>query len=145
MLHIPLRKAIATILTGLHFATLRPAFISVALSPSAAYNLACLAACFGCGFVMVFETSTQNLNIKNTFQTLAYNVATHRPFRALWLPPTQAHAVTSSRSSFQCLCWRHATCKPPFVGYPLLLFCRRRYYLLLTHNPNKKIIYFTGN
>ena len=45
----------AIILTGFHFASLRPPFISVAFSPPAAHYLACLAACHSCGFVMVFE------------------------------------------------------------------------------------------
>lgn len=47
-------QANATILTGFHFATLRPPFTSVAFSPPAAHNLACLAACHSYGFVMVF-------------------------------------------------------------------------------------------
>ena len=38
VMHFPLRKAFATILTGFHSAALCPAFISVAFSPSAACN-----------------------------------------------------------------------------------------------------------
>ena len=47
-------QAIPTILTGFHSASLRHSFTSVAFSPPAAHNLACLAACHSCGFVMVF-------------------------------------------------------------------------------------------
>lgn len=43
VMHIPFRKAIATILTGFRSATLRPTFISVAFSPPAANNFARLA------------------------------------------------------------------------------------------------------
>ncbi len=48
-------QAHATILTGFHSAPLLPTFISVAFSPPAANNFACLAACHSCGFVMVFD------------------------------------------------------------------------------------------
>lgn len=40
VLHIPFRKAIATIFTGFHSASLRPTFTSVAFSPPAAKNCA---------------------------------------------------------------------------------------------------------
>ena len=40
----------------LHSTSLRHSLISVGSSPPAAHNLACLAACPGCGFVMVFES-----------------------------------------------------------------------------------------
>ena len=54
------------------FHSLRHSFISVGCSPPAAHNLACLAACLGCGFVMVFEANHKCLALnKNTFQTLA--------------------------------------------------------------------------
>ena len=43
VMHMPVRKAHATILTGFHFATLRPPFTSVAFSPPAAHNFARLA------------------------------------------------------------------------------------------------------
>lgn len=53
-----LSQASPTILTGFHFAVLRHSFTSVAFSPLAAYNLACLAACHSYGFVMVFAQHT---------------------------------------------------------------------------------------
>lgn len=58
VMHMLFRKPTLQILTGFHFASLRPSFISVAFSPPAAYNLACLAACHSCGFVMVFVLNT---------------------------------------------------------------------------------------
>ena len=48
----------------LHFTSLRHSFISVGSSPPAAHNLACLAACLGCGFVMVFEAKQKKLGHK---------------------------------------------------------------------------------
>ena len=36
-------QTLPTIITGFHYASLRPPFISVAFSPPAAYNFACLA------------------------------------------------------------------------------------------------------
>ena len=83
-MHIPLRQSNATILTGFHSASLRPSFISVAFSPPAAYNLACLAACHSCGFVMVFvQPHISSTQIKNTRQTLAFLVAVYRRCTAL--------------------------------------------------------------
>lgn len=83
-MHIPLRQSNATILTGFHSTPLRPAFISVAFSPPAAYNLACLAACHSCGFVMVFDQHHKgSMQIKNTCQTLAFLVAVYRRCTAL--------------------------------------------------------------
>lgn len=74
----------ATILTGFHFATLRPTFISVAFSPPAANNFACLAClpqlrvCHGfCPAAQCFDEN------KNTRQTLAFLVAVYRRFTAL--------------------------------------------------------------
>ncbi len=83
-MHIPLRQSNATILTGFHSASLRPSFISVAFSPPAAYNLACLAACHSCGFVMVFDQQHNGLShIKKPRQTLAFLVAAYRRCTAL--------------------------------------------------------------
>lgn len=77
-------QADPTILTGLHFAALRHPFTSVAFSPPAAHNLACLAACPGCGFVMVFVRHTMADENKNICQTLASHCCCLSPAVA-WL------------------------------------------------------------
>jgi hypothetical protein len=70
-------------LTGFHFASLRHSFTSVAFSPPAAHNLACLAACHGCGFVMVFVTPTTDLlKTKTHAKPLRLTVAVYRPAKA---------------------------------------------------------------
>ena len=116
--------------TGFHSAPLRPTFTSVAFSPPAAYNLACLAACFGCEFDMVFVLSSYPLKIKNTYQTLASHCCSPSPFRLHWVAPQQAHADNSSRASLHCLRWRHAICKPPKKSAVLSFFFSRRRYNL---------------
>jgi hypothetical protein len=72
-------QARPTILTGFHSASLRHTFTSVAFSPPAAHNLACLAACHGCGFVIVFVpkrlTSTKT---KTYAKPLRLTVAVYR-------------------------------------------------------------------
>ena len=76
-------QASPAILTGFHFASLRHSFTSVAFSPLAAHNLACLAACHGCGFVMVFVTPTTGLNKTKTHaKPLRLTVAVYRRFTA---------------------------------------------------------------
>ena len=78
-----LLQAKATILTGFHSAALRHSFTSVAFSPPAAHNLACLAACHGCGFVMVFVTPTTGLNKTKTHaKPLRLTVAVYRRITA---------------------------------------------------------------
>ena len=76
-------QTIPTILTGFHYASLRHSFTSVAFSPPAANNLACLAACHGCGFVMVFVSPTTDLNKTKTHaKPLRLTVAVYRRFTA---------------------------------------------------------------
>ena len=76
-------QASPAILTGFHFASLRHSFTSVAFSPPAAYNLACLAACHGCGFVMVFVTlATDLIRTKTHAKPLRLTVAVYRRFTA---------------------------------------------------------------
>lgn len=76
-------QANGTILTGFHYASLRHSFTSVAFSPPAANNLACLAACHGCGFVMVFVSPTTDLNKTKTHaKPLRLTVAVYRRFTA---------------------------------------------------------------
>ena len=78
-----LSQAIPTILTGFHFAALRHTFTSVAFSPPAAHNLACLAACHGCGFVKVFVTlATDLIRTKTHAKPLRLTVAVYRRFTA---------------------------------------------------------------
>ena len=76
-------QAIPAILTGFHFASLRHPFTSVAFSPPAANNLACLAACHGCGFVMVFvHTHIALTKTKTHAKPLRLTVAVYRRFTA---------------------------------------------------------------
>ena len=76
-------QASPTILTGFHFAALRHTFTSVAFSPPAAHNLACLAACHGCGFVKVFVTlATDLIRTKTHAKPLRLTVAVYRRFTA---------------------------------------------------------------
>ncbi len=74
----------ATILTGFHSATLRPTFTSVAFSPPAANNFACLACLPQLRVCHGFCPAAQSLDEnKNTRQTLAFLVAVYRRFTAL--------------------------------------------------------------
>jgi len=91
-----LLQAIPTILTGFHFAALRHSFTSVAFSPPAAHNLACLAACHSYGFVMVFVRHTLSDENKNTCQTLASHCCCLSPFHGFL-----ASTVAGARSQFQ--------------------------------------------
>jgi len=91
-----LSQAISTILTGFHFAALRHSFTSVAFSPPAAHNLACLAACHSYGFVMVFVRHTLSDENKNTCQTLASHCCCLSPFHGFL-----ASTVAGARSQFQ--------------------------------------------
>ena len=76
-------QATPTILTGFHSASLRHSFTSVAFSPPAAHNLACLAACHGCGFVKVFVTlATDLIRTKTHAKPLRLTVAVYRRFTA---------------------------------------------------------------
>ncbi|MEI2739930.1 MAG: hypothetical protein V9F01_14245, partial [Chitinophagaceae bacterium] len=91
-------QAFPTILTGFHFASLRHPFISVAFSPPAAHNLACLAACHGCGFVMVFVPDAQSLEYKqkHTPNPCVSLVAVYRRCTAF-----VATTVAGARSQFR--------------------------------------------
>ena len=89
-------QAIPTILTGFHSASLRHSFTSVAFSPPAAHNLACLAACHSYGFVMVFVRHTLSDENKNTCQTLASHCCCLSPFHGFL-----ASTVAGARSQFQ--------------------------------------------
>ena len=91
-----LSQASPTILTGFHFAALRHSFTSVAFSPPAAHNLACLAACHSYGFVMVFVRHTLADENKNTCQTLASHCCCLSPFHGFL-----ASTVAGARSQFQ--------------------------------------------
>ena len=71
--------ACPTILTGLHYASLRHPFSSVSCSPPAAHNLACLAACHGYGFVMFFVAQhTFPFKTKTHAKPLRLTVAVYR-------------------------------------------------------------------
>jgi hypothetical protein len=136
-MHIPFRKANATILTGLHSATLRPTFTSVAFSPPAANNFARLAACHSYGFVMVFDLHTKLDEYKNTRQTLAFHCCYLSPFYG-FLVSTVA-GTRSHLHSFLIpvsLLARYAAMLQcgQVCHTAILLFSRRRYYLFLNLN-----------
>ena len=68
---------------SLHFRSTTSFMNFSRIQSTAAYNFACLAACYGCGFVMFFVSYAHTLCYnKKARQTLAYNVAVHRPWRA---------------------------------------------------------------
>ena len=119
----------------LHFTSLRHSFISVGSSPPAAHNLACLAACPGCGFVMVFESPSTSawLENKNTFQTLASHCCCLSPLHG-----SIFSTVAGARSQFQSFLIPLALGGTP-LGYSVdkcatqhrFFFSRRRYYLFI--------------
>ena len=116
------------------FTTLCHSFISVGCSPPAAHNLACLAACPGCGFVMVFEAKHKCLALnKNTFQTLASHCCCLSPLHG-----SIFSTVAGARSQFQSFLIPLALGGTP-LGYSVdkfatqhrFFFSRRRYYLFI--------------
>ena len=118
----------------LHFTSLRHSFISVGSSPPAAHNLACLAACLGCGFVMVFEANHKCLALnKNTFQTLASHCCCLSPLHG-----SIFSTVAGARSQFRSFLPPLALGGTP-LGYSVdkcatqhrFFFSRRRYYLFI--------------
>jgi hypothetical protein len=119
------------------FRSLSHPFTSVACSPPAAHNFACLAACHSCGPVMFFAvTHTSIPEAKKHARPLRLTVAACRPRErpgalhpALW----QAHAVASGSFLPPAPSYRHA-CRPrPTAGQVCrqgpASFGRRRYYL----------------
>ena len=118
----------------LHSTSLRHSFISVGSSPPAAHNLACLAACPGCGFVMVFEANHKCLALyKNTFQTLASHCCCLSPLHG-----SIFSTVAGARSQFQSFLIPLALggTPPPYsvdkcATQHHFFFSRRRYYLFI--------------
>ena len=122
--------------TSLH--SLRHAFISVGSSPPAAYNLACLAACLGCGFVIVFVAKHIALtNNKNTYQTLASHCCCLSQLHC-----SIFSTVAGARSQFQSFLLLLALGGTPprysvvkYATQPRFFFSRRRYYLFIFPYP----------
>ena len=119
----------------LHFHYICHSFISVGCSPPAAHNLACLAACPGCGFVMVFESTIINawLKNKNTFQTLASHCCCLSPLHG-----SIFSTMAGARSQFQSFLipLTLGGTPPPYsvdkcATQPHFFFRRRRYYLFI--------------
>lgn len=134
--------ALPTILTGFHFATLRPPLISVAFSPPAAHYLACLAACHSYGFVMVFVLHTSLDQNKNTRQTLASHCCCLSPLHGFLVS-----TVAGARSRFRSfLPPAPSGGTPPGLQCgqvchtPTLLLGRRRYYLSPPRTMYSRII-----
>ena len=120
------------------FHSLRHSFISVGSSQPAAHNLACLAACLGCGFVIVFVAKHSALtNNKNIFQTLASHCCCLSQFHC-----SIFSTVAGARSQFQSFLLPLALggTPPPynvvkFATQPCFFFSRRRYYLFIFPYP----------
>ena len=128
----------ATILTGFHSAALRPAFISVAFSPPAAYNFARLACLLRLRVCHGFEPTAQSLMMSKTHaKPLRFTVAVYRRFTAHYPAPCRHSQPPSFVPLFGVFvgslrCYATVWTSVPH-GYAS--FCRRRYYLFDAAKP----------